>query len=166
MKKIIKFSFICIIFYLISLILNRISYKFLKNRIISRQSWDLNICCGNTDGGGVNADIVKHSDLPNFVLLDDIYQLPFEDKQFEHVLCSHTIEHVDHPLKFHDELQRVGKKITYLVPPIWDVTAALNFFEHKWLFLTCSTEFNTPPKHIKLPFADKLQKRIGQTIKA
>ena len=154
------------IFYIISYFLNWISYKYLKNKIINRQSWDLNICCGHTDGGGVNADIVKHSELPNFVLLEDIYDLPFKDKQFEHVLCSHTIEHVDHPLKFHEELQRVGEKITYLVPPIWDITAAFNFFEHKWLFLTCNTKFSTPPKHIKLPLAEKLQKRIGQTIKA
>ncbi|MCF7793313.1 MAG: class I SAM-dependent methyltransferase [Candidatus Cloacimonetes bacterium] len=166
MKNIKKIVLFGIIVYSILRFLNWISYKYLKNKIINRQSWDLNICCGHTDGGGVNADIVKHSDLPNFVLLDDIYNLPFADKQFEQVLCSHTIEHVDHPLKFHEELQRIGRKITYLVPPIWDFTAAFNLFEHKWLFLTCSTEFNAPPKHIKLPFADKLQEKIGQTIKA
>ena len=53
--------------YAVSFVLNRLSYGILKNRIIAKQSWDLNICCGATDGGGVNADIIKHSDVDNFL---------------------------------------------------------------------------------------------------
>ena len=37
------------------------------------------------------------SDLPRFQQVTDIYDLPFEDQQFDTVLCSHTIEHVDDP---------------------------------------------------------------------
>jgi hypothetical protein len=73
---------------------------------------DLNICCGTTDGGGINADILQHSDVPNFVKLDSIYRLPFADKQFGVVLCSHTAEHVHYPQRFDRELQaRVGQKL-------------------------------------------------------
>jgi hypothetical protein len=69
-----------------------VSYKLGKNRILKRQKWDLNICCGRTDGGGVNADIVQHDQLPGFVQVSSIYDLPFKDAEFETVLCSHTIE--------------------------------------------------------------------------
>ena len=64
-----------------------LSYKILKNRIVRRRSWGLNICSGTTDGGGVNADIVDHVRLPKFVQVD-VYRLPFRDGEFETVLCS------------------------------------------------------------------------------
>jgi len=145
---------------------NYISYGLMKKKVLESQTWDLNICCGKTDGGGVNADIVQHSSVPNFCLIHDIYNLPFEDKQFETVLCSHTIEHVDDPNNFYKELIRVGEKIKIVVPPIWDISAAFNIFEHKWLFLSCKKEHNFLPAFIKLPFANTIQKRFGQRIKA
>ena len=52
------------------------SYRRLKSYIVGRRRWGLNICCGTTDGGGVNADILQHGDVPNFVRLDSIYRLP------------------------------------------------------------------------------------------
>ncbi|MFO7893890.1 MAG: methyltransferase domain-containing protein [Longimicrobiales bacterium] len=90
---------------------NRISYGMLKQRILERQKWDLNICCGTTDGGGINADIMRHAEVPRFVLVD-VYRAPFRDGQFETVLCSHTIEHVDEPERLFRELQRVGARVT------------------------------------------------------
>ena len=75
--------------------LNFLSYRVMGGVIRKRRErWDLNICCGKTDGGGVNADIIKHADVPNLVVVDDIYNLPFSTNQFDNVLCSHTIEHV------------------------------------------------------------------------
>ncbi|HHC75038.1 MAG TPA: hypothetical protein ENK78_08190, partial [Thiothrix sp.] len=76
-------------------VLNYISYQMMKQRILKRRKWDLNICCGKTDGGGINADIMAHATVNNYCHLDNIYQLPFADQQFEHILCSHTIEHVE-----------------------------------------------------------------------
>ena len=58
-----------------------LSYYVLKKRIVSKKKWDLNICCGTTDGGGMNADIREHIKLPNFDLIDDIYILPYKDNQ-------------------------------------------------------------------------------------
>jgi ubiquinone/menaquinone biosynthesis C-methylase UbiE len=139
-----------------------ISYRILKNRILKRQEWDLNICCGQTDGGGINADIVEPKGIPNFRLVKDIYKLPFETGQFDTVLCSHTIEHVDSPEGFFQELQRVGKQVTIVIPPLYDVTAALNIFEHKYIFLSFKKEHRRLPKHVKLPLASFIQRRIGQ----
>jgi len=146
--------------------LNWLSYTFSKNKVLRRRIWDLNICCGKTDGGGYNADIVKHADVNNFILIKDIYRLPFKDKQFPFVLCSHTLEHIDDPAAFHRELNRVGQNVTYLLPPIWDISAALNFIEHRWLFLSFFTEHQRLPKYIRLPFARSYQKYFGQRIKA
>ncbi|MDP3093359.1 MAG: methyltransferase domain-containing protein [bacterium] len=92
------------------------SYTILKNKTLKKRKWGLNICCGRTDGGGVNADIKKHKDLPDFVLIKDVYNLPFTDKQFKYVLCSHTIEHVDDPKRFYQELKRVGGERYYCCP--------------------------------------------------
>ena len=148
------------------LFLHWYSYRHLKKSIISRASWDLNICCGNTDGGGVNVDIVRHGELPNFVMVDNIYRLPFADGQFDTVLCSHTAEHVDYPNRFDRELRRVANNVVYVLPPVWDLAAALNIWEHKWMFLTMRKVHHTLPRRIRLPFARRLQARVGQRITA
>lgn len=149
---------------LVIVFLHWYSYSFLKNDLIRRQRWDLNICCGVVDGGGVNADIVQHGQVPNFIKIDNIYRLPFDDLQFESALCSHTAEHVDYPRRFDRELRRVARRVVYILPPVWDLAAALNVREHKWLFLTIRKVHETLPSRIPLPFARKLQARIGQKI--
>ena len=154
------------LFCLVSWILNWLSYRVLKNRILNRQKWDLNICCGTTDGGGVNVDIVRHKRVPNLVLVDDIYHLPFSDKQFRTVLCSHTIEHVENPVVFYQELQRVGEEVTLVVPPLWDITAALNPIDHRWLLLTLEKEHHKLPKHVRMPFSAVVHRIFGQRIRA
>ena len=142
------------------------SYRHLKSSIVGRRRWDLNICCGTTDGGGVNADIVQHGELPNFVRIDNVYQLPFADGQFDTALCSHTAEHVDYPGRLDRELRRVAKEVVYVLPPIWDLAAALNVLEHKWLFWSVRKVHRRLPPRIPLPFARRLQARIGQRITA
>lgn len=147
-------------------VLNVISYDMLKDRILNRRKWDLNICCGKTDGGGVNADIVKHGEVPKFVKIDDVYHLPFPDKAFERVLCSHTIEHVEDPEAFFEELQRVGEEVTLVLPPLWDISAALNVLEHKHVFLTFKKEHTTLPPYVSLPLARPIQETFGQRMHA
>lgn len=144
---------------------HEISYHWLKNRIVRRQRWGLNICCGTTDGGGVNADIVAHQPLPHFIQVD-VYRLPFGTGQFRSVLCSHTLEHVDRPEAFFAEMQRVGDRVTLVLPPLWDLTAAFNLLEHRWLFLTLRKEHTTLPPHIPLPGARWVQRILGQRIHA
>jgi hypothetical protein len=147
--------------------MNRLSYILLKTRIFGKRKWDLNICCGKMDGGGINADIVKHSnDIENFLLIDNIYHLPFGNKQFKRVVCSHTMEHVDDPDRFDIELRRVGVEIFYIVPPIWDIAAAFNLWEHKWIFLTFKKEHTRLPPYARLPFSRILHNQFNQRIAA
>lgn len=145
---------------------HQISYRLMKSRILKRQKWGLNICCGRTDGGGVNADIVQHAELPRFQAVEDIYRLPFSDQQFDSVLCSHTLEHVEDPDRFFSELRRVGRRVVLVLPPLWDVTAALNVFEHRWIFLTLKKEHDRPPRRMRLPLAVSVQRRLGQRIRS
>lgn len=151
-----------IVISLYLLLANYVSYSLEKSRILNSQKWDLNICCGKTDGGGLNVDIVRHKDLPRFKQVDSIYALPFDNGQFDSVLCSHTIEHVDDPRRFYTELQRVGKKVTLVVPPLYDLGAVFNIFEHKWIFLTFRKSHDTLPRFIKLPFANVFHRLFGQ----
>ena len=64
-----------------------------------------------------------------------------KNKEFEFVLCSHTIEHVDDPKKFYDEVTRIGKNIVLVISPLWDIFGAfLVFWAHKWIFLSFKKE--------------------------
>jgi SAM-dependent methyltransferase len=149
---------------LYTLVSHILSYHILKKRHLRSRKWDLNIGCGGLDGGGVNADVVERN-LPNFVRVKDIYTLPFRDGQFDHVLSSHTIEHLDDPDRFYRELRRVGKNVTLLVPPVWDLAALLYVAEHKWHFLSPRTRHdNNIPKRVRLPYW-VYQKRFGQRVK-
>ena len=142
------------------------SYRWLKGRILRSRTWDLNICCGRTDGGGVNADIRKHAEVPNFVEITDVTRLPFADRSFHQVLCSHTLEHVDDPRACYDELRRVGRHVTLVLPPLWDLFAACNVLEHQWLFLTFRKRHATLPPYVRLPFARWIRERWGFLIRA
>jgi len=150
----------------VSQALNFLSYRLLKKRILRKRRWDLNICCGKTDGGGLNADIVSHANLPHFLLIDSVYRLPFKDHEFETVLCSHTMEHVEDPAAFFKELKRVGNRVTLVLPPLWDPAGALNILEHRWIFLTFRKEHSRLPAHIRLPLSRTVQRLLGQRIHA
>lgn len=144
--------FLLFYFILYLIIANIIDYRILKSYYLKKQKWNLNICCGYTDGGGINADVAKRN-VPNFVLIKNIYRLPFKNKEFDNVICSHTMEHVENPYNFLKELKRISKNVVLLVPPIWDMGCFLNFREHKWQFLTLkSRHSNNLPGKIKLPF--------------
>jgi SAM-dependent methyltransferase len=146
---------------------NFLSYRVLKERAIRERRWDYNICCGETDVGGINADIVQHGPVPRFELVTDVNRLPHADRAFAHVLCSHTLEHVDDPKEMFAELRRVGRHVTILVPPLWDIAAALNPLEHRVIFLTFATRHDDrlPPYIRHLP-ARWLQSLGGQRIVA
>lgn len=44
------------------------------------------------------------------LVLGDVEALPFGDKQFDFVYCSHLLEHVDDPIRACCELMRVGRR--------------------------------------------------------
>jgi hypothetical protein len=120
-----------------------LSYGIIKNKVLKSRNWDLNVCCGKTDGGPtcINVDIKKHADIPRLHLVteEEIYNLPWKDDAFEWVLSSHTLEHVKDPEAFHKELMRVGKNVVYCLPPIWDFMPAFlppQCSLHRWICLS------------------------------
>ncbi len=46
----------------------------------------------------------------------DGYNLPFDDHQFDLAICSHVIEHVEHPRKLLLEIKRISKWQLFEVP--------------------------------------------------
>jgi len=46
----------------------------------------------------------------------DGYQLPFADKQFDLAICSHVIEHVEHPRMLLREIKRISKQQIFEIP--------------------------------------------------
>lgn len=146
--------------------LNFLSYRVIKERTLRERRWDYNICCGVTDGGGVNADITRHAPVPRFELIEDVTALPHADGAFEQVLCSHTLEHVDDPRAMFAELRRVGRQVTILVPPLWDPFGALNPLEHRVIFLTLATRHvDRLPRYVPYRPARWLQALWGQRIR-
>lgn len=91
----------------------------------------LNISCGNTDYGDVNADISPHPNIHGFVLYEPNKPLPFKNKEFGVVFSCHTIEHTDNPYAFERELKRVGDHVILLYPHYLDMSAWTMF--HKWV---------------------------------
>lgn len=65
----------------------------------------------------------------------DLQQLPFEDRQYDFVFCSHVLEHLDNPGAAIRELQRVGRR-GYIEVPTRLSDVMFNFTRipdhHRW----------------------------------
>jgi len=57
-------------------------------------------------------------------------EFPFCDKEFDYVICSHVIEHVEDPLFFLQEVFRVSKGAGYLEYPLIPYEYMYNFNVH------------------------------------
>lgn len=66
-------------------------------------------------------------------VLADVHNLPFPDKCFDFVYCSHLLEHVDDPMRACAEIMRVGKR-GYIETPTMgkDMLFAWAKDMHKW----------------------------------
>ncbi|HBF19123.1 MAG TPA: SAM-dependent methyltransferase [Cryomorphaceae bacterium] len=60
--------------------------------------------------------------------------LPFEDNEFDYVICEQVLEHVEHPEKFIKEMCRVAKK-GYLETPSLVGEYLIPKQSHKWVLL-------------------------------
>lgn len=86
----------------------------------------LDVGCGHNPRGDVNCDLMlPDSDLrwdlnpswiPNFVRAD-VRFLPFRSRSFDHVHCSHLIEHLEDPWAGINELKRVSRKTVAVIVP-------------------------------------------------
>jgi SAM-dependent methyltransferase len=90
----------------------------------------LNISCGETDYGDVNADISPQK-VPNFILYEPEKPLPFPDKYFCVVYSTHTLEHVNGVESYIKELQRVGDQLFLVFPLVSFIAFNPN---HRWIF--------------------------------
>jgi SAM-dependent methyltransferase len=69
----------------------------------------------------------------------DAESMPFGDKVFDYVICSHLLEHVIHPGKVIDEIMRVGKA-GYIEVPYEGKQKISDFPTHLWY---CRIKENT-----------------------
>ena len=74
--------------------------------------------------------VLKHQ---KFIQADG-ENLPFEDNEFDYVLCTHTLEHVEHPDRFIKEMCRVGKR-GFLETPSLIGEYLIPKKSHKWVLL-------------------------------
>jgi len=96
-------------------LIRRSSKQYIDNQIKQNQNWNiLDIGCGYTahENASVICDIQDLSDFyknKKFVKLES-KKLPFKDKEFDFVISSHVIEHVEDVSFFIKELERVSSK--------------------------------------------------------
>ena len=95
--------------------IRRSSKQYIDNQIKQNQNWNiLDIGCGYTahENASVICDIQDLSDFyksKKCVQLES-KKLPFKDKEFDFVISSHVIEHVEDVSFFIKELERVSSK--------------------------------------------------------
>jgi SAM-dependent methyltransferase len=69
------------------------------------------------------------------------FPYPFADKEFDYVICTHVLEHLDDPVRACLELTRIAKSGYVEVPFLYaDVFVRNNDPIHKWLCLFSSAE--------------------------
>jgi SAM-dependent methyltransferase len=73
------------------------------------------------------------------IVIADIDSLPFRDKCFDFVYCSHLLEHVDTPIRACKEIMRVGKR-GYIETPTFGKDALFAWAKnmHKWHVVSIS----------------------------
>ena len=95
--------------------IKRTSKSFIEKILNSNSSWNiLDIGCGYDANKYANVicdiqDLSKHYPEKKFVRLSE-KKLPFKDKEFDFVIASHVMEHVEDVECFIKELERISKK--------------------------------------------------------
>ena len=87
-----------------------------------------------------------------FTKIEPDKKLPFKDKEFDYIICAHVIEHVNDPIFFKQEIERIGKSGYIELPTRLNDNIVFGcdeeIYGHKWWF-----EFDDDDK--KLVFAEK-----------
>lgn len=73
-----------------------------------------------------------------------IYELPYEDKSFDLVVCCEVLEHLEHPANGLSELSRVAKNHVILSTPREPIWRILNLARAKYL-----RDFGNTPGHVQ-----------------
>ncbi len=108
-------------------------------KLLEEKNWNvLDIGCGYTANKYANV-ICDTQDLSNFykdkkfIKLKE-KKLPFKDNEFDFVIASHVLEHVQDPVSFLNELQRVSSIGGYIEVPtkLEDNLVFENKTDHLW----------------------------------
>lgn len=99
------------------------------------------------------------------LMVADGEKLPFKDKVFDYVVCSHVIEHVAEPFKFLKELSRVGKR-GYIETPSLIGEYLIPKKSHRWAILEVEEKIVLMKKEDiglvpSLEFGDLFQKHLA-----
>lgn len=109
----------------------------------------------------------------HFVRLDITKEkLPFKDKEFDFVLCTHTLEDLHNPFLVISEMSRVGKR-GYITTPSFGADIVYSHFNltdwltggrrvpgwahHKWLFSLKRNNMQILPKNYPLLYTPEFQ---------
>ena len=116
----------------------RSSKKYIDNQIEQNPNWKvLDIGCGYTAHKKANIicdvqDLSEYYKGRDFVKLED-KTLPFKDKEFDFVITSHVIEHVEDVNFFIKELQRISTKGYIELPTMLEDNLVFeNKNDHVW----------------------------------
>ncbi len=118
--------------------IKRSSLKFTNNLLKKNKSWKiLDIGCGYTANENATTlcdviDLQEQYPDKKFVKLVS-KNLPFADKEFDFVIASHVLEHVENPELFIEELQRISNRGYIEVPTtLEDNLVFENKKDHLW----------------------------------
>jgi len=119
-------------------LIKRSSLEFTNNLLRENKDWKvLDIGCGYTANENATTlcdviDLQEQYPDKKFVKLDS-KNLPFSDKEFDFVISSHVLEHVENPEFFIKELQRISNKGYIEVPTtLEDNLVFENKKDHLW----------------------------------
>ncbi|MCX6749296.1 MAG: methyltransferase domain-containing protein [Candidatus Pacearchaeota archaeon] len=95
----------------------------------------LNLGCGeDRKEGYVNVDVIGNPDIKHNL---NKYPYPFKPNSVDFIFAAHILEHVDNPLKFLKECQKIlkkGGKMEIRVPHVEATGGAFGTMEHKHFF--------------------------------
>ena len=121
--------------------LKRTSLNFVNNKLKNNIGWKvLDIGCGFRPNPYATtiADIQDFSEFykeKNFIKLTD-KRLPFKNKEFDYVIASHVIEHVDDFEYFIKEIERISSQGYIELPTrLGDNLVFENKYDHIWWFI-------------------------------
>ena len=158
--------------------LQRTSINSVNKILKENQNWKvLDIGCGYT--ANENATVVSDvQDLSNFYKNKQFVKitekkLPFKDNEFDFVITSHVIEHVDDFEFFISEIERISKKGYIELPTkLGDNLVFENSNDHLWMFeydhnsnillVSKKQEFIEP--FVSVSTAKKLEKIFRQSL--
>ena len=118
--------------------IKRSSKKFIEETLSSKPDWNiLDIGCGYNANKFANVicdvqNLSNHYANKKFIKLTDI-KLPFKDNEFDFVIASHVMEHVEDVEFFIKELERVSKKGYIELPTMLEDNLVFeNRKDHLW----------------------------------